>query len=561
MAVRDDLPGTLMGGLPVRFPISTRWNIDGRLTVVLALLVFYAVFAVPGAGAPLETAGWVGSNYTPAYACNQVQFWHDFRPEVVERELAAAKKYFGITSLRVYLHNINFDEESETFLANLEAFLVICQRHEIRPGFVFFDDCHRHEDILLDKPNEPVKGWHNGRWAACPQDRDRDPDNIEKFRPYVQEVIRPHRDDRRVLWWEIFNEPRRKEGGYSQRLRHAAYGWAKEVEPIQPVISCWDDNEATDIVDAHNYRADFAGWDRQADLKPDKGCVFTEAGARWYAPRPSNGEPCEVVHWLNSRKATEKCAPGVYLCWELMVGNSNCRWYWGTPEGTPEPTVPWCGLMWPDCTPVSLAEAEAIRSYVTGQTQALFFDDFQDSPLPKRPGWKTYGTASAGGSGVLKLSPGIKMTSGDSNWTDYVLEGAVMIQEGNGNAGLVFRVNDPRPGSDKFRGYYVGFDTEKLYLGKMNYGWQTLAAHDLSHLDCKVVPGVWNQIRVAAEGNRIRVWFNRMHPTADPDHGLRIDCTDKQDPIPAGAIGVRTHRVSAWFDNVITLPIERLPQP
>ena len=38
---------------------------------------------------------------------------------------------------------------------------------------------------------------------------------------------------------------------------------------------------------------------------------------------------------------------------------SNCRWYWGTAEGTAEPTVPWCGLMWPDATPVSLAEAEA----------------------------------------------------------------------------------------------------------------------------------------------------------------------------------------------------------
>jgi len=333
------------------------------------------------------------------------------------------------------------------------------------------------------------------------------------------------------------------------------------VEPIQPVISCWDDNEATDIVDAHNYRADFAGWNRQADLNPDKGCVFTEAGARWYAPRPSNGEPCEVVHWLHSRKAAEKYVPGVYLCWELLVGNSNCRWYWGTPEDTPEPTVPWCGLMWPDCTPVSLAEAEAIRSYVTGQTQALFFDDFQDSPLPERPGWKTYGTASAGGSGVLKLSPGIKMIAGDSNWTDYVLEGTVMLREGGGNAGLVFRVNDPRPGNDQVRGYYVGFDTEKLYLGKMNFGWQTLVEHDLSHLDCQVVPGVWNQIRVAAEGNRIRVWFNRMHPSADPDRGLRIDCTDKQDPISTGAIGVRTHRVSAWFDNVIALPIERLPQP
>ena len=51
-----------------------------------------------------------------------------------------------------------------------------------------------------------------------------------------------------------------------------------------------------------------------------------------------------------------------------MVGNSNCRWHWrdsghtrGAPD--PEPEIPWCGLMWPDCTPVSLAEAEAIRRY------------------------------------------------------------------------------------------------------------------------------------------------------------------------------------------------------
>ena len=50
-----------------------------------------------------------------------------------------------------------------------------------------------------------------------------------------------------------------------------------------------------------------------------------------------------------------------------MVGNSNCRWYWGTQHGTPEQTIPWCGLMWPDATPVSLAEAEAIRHHVTGE--------------------------------------------------------------------------------------------------------------------------------------------------------------------------------------------------
>jgi hypothetical protein len=36
------------------------------------------------------TGGLVGSDYTPAYAVNQVQLWHDFRADVIEKELAAA---------------------------------------------------------------------------------------------------------------------------------------------------------------------------------------------------------------------------------------------------------------------------------------------------------------------------------------------------------------------------------------------------------------------------------------------------------------------------------------
>ena len=223
--------------------------------------------------------------------------------------------------------------------------------------------------------------------------------------------------------------------------------------------------------------------------------------------------------------------PGVYLCWELMVGNSNCRWYWGTAEGTPEPTVPWCGLMWPDATPVSLAEAEAIRRWTTGQSRALFFDDFQDAPPPSRPGWTAYG-GSASGSRVLRLEADQKMIAGDAKWTDYVLEATVMLHGEQGNAGLVFRANDPGPGTDQMRGYYVGFDTKTLYLGKMENNWQPLATYDLSKLDCRVVPGVWNQIRVAVEGPRIRVWFNRMHPSADKDAGLRIDSRRFRRPDP-----------------------------
>jgi hypothetical protein len=109
-------------------------------------------------------------------------------------------------------------------------------------------------------------------------------------------------------------------------------------------------------------------------------------------------------------------------------------------------------------------------------------------------------------------------------------------------------------------GYYVGFDTRRLHLGKMRNNWQPLAEFDLSQLDCQIVPWAWNQIRVALRGNRIRVWFDRMHPSADVDRGLRIDYTDRQGPILSGNVGVRTYHTSAWFDNLVVLPIELLPE-
>ena len=87
--------------------------------------------AVAAAKPPFQTATWIGSNYTPAYAANQVQMWHEFKPEVIERELTAAVKYFGINTLRVYLHNIVDDTEKEVFLERIELFLKICDRPAI----------------------------------------------------------------------------------------------------------------------------------------------------------------------------------------------------------------------------------------------------------------------------------------------------------------------------------------------------------------------------------------------------------------------------------------------
>ncbi len=511
------------------------------------------------AGPPYDTSKWVGANYTPAYAANQVQMWHEFKPEVIERELQAAQRHLGLTSLRVYLHNLVYDAEKELFLARIEEFLQICHRHGLRPGFTFFDDCWNHTNVTLQTA-PPVDGRHNGRWAAL-QDAERQDANLPKFQNYVQDVIRAHRDDPRVLWWETYNEPNLRDR-FTIKLREAAYGWAKAMEPRQPVIACWDDHPFTDLVNAHNYENDFAeSWNRQADLNPRKGTVFTEAGARWYGRRPrSNASPIEVIHWLRSRQAAGKTVPGVYLCWELMVGNSNCRWYWGTPDGAPEPAIPWCGLLWADGSPVSYAEAEAIRQYTTGEARALLFEDFQNLPeaTPKEPpGWTRYGGPRAGsGSRCLALDGQAKVVKGETAWDDYLLEAAVMLKETNGNAGLILRVNEPGPGPDQLRGYYVGFDAATLYLGRMNHDWRPLATADLSRCPSRVEANVWHRLRVAAQGNRLRIWFDPLHD----DHRPLLDFRDEIAPVLKGAIGLRVHDTTAWFDDVAVLPLKVLDE-
>jgi len=547
-----------------------------RAIPLLTLVMLICAYATAESGYKQNpnppTDGLVGSNYTPAYAVNQVQFWHDFRSDDVEKELAAAKKYFGISTLRVYLHNINFDEDRDNFMANIERFLKICDKYDIKPGFVFFDGCHRHEGIFLDKPTDPLPGYHNSRWARCPQDRDIDADNLEKFKPFVQEIIRPYRKDKRILFWEIHNEPPPGDE-YRDKLKRAGYGWAKELNPIHPILNCenkggWGDCEASDIVDSHVYNNAWGCWYGFAKQNPGKGTVFTEAGARWKATRRIHGGPTDIVSWLEKRRQQKMSTPGVYLCWELMVGNSNCRWHWvdrgfekGKPD--PEPEIPWCGLLWPDATPVSLAEAAAVKRYVTGKSDAMLLEYFETG----RDGWTLYGNQNMGSNHGLYVGHGEKAVAGDAAWKDYVVEGKTLPwihwlkgkrpdysnEAGEIGAWLLFRVNEPGQEFHAMRAYGVSHDSKVLTLAKFEAGKQkVLASYDITKLATKSRLNEWSLIRVEAVGPRMRVWFNRTH--GDKDKGLRIDYTDKDNPILSGAIGVASWKTTALFDDIVVLP-------
>ncbi|MFT5129007.1 MAG: hypothetical protein ACI8W8_002627 [Rhodothermales bacterium] len=553
--------------------------------LILVLLMTVGVAAGDGyvRNATPPTDGRVGSNYTPAYASSPIQFWHDFRPEVVEKELAAAEKNFGLNMLRVYINTTNYFAEKDVLFRNLETFIGIADKAGLRPGFVFFSGDHRADNpVYLDGPYAPRPGHHNGRWPSSPQehewDKD-DPDNVDRFKPYVQDVIAKYKDDQRVLFWEIHNEPPH-DNKRRDKLKRAAYAWAKELEPIQPVLNCefkggWGDSEVTDIVSSHVYHCAWGLWNTFADvgLKEGnfKGTMFTEAGARWKATRRNHGGPTDVMFWLDAHRRTQnKPIPGVMLTWELNVSNSNTRWHWidngyqrGEPD--PEPEIPWCGLQWSNGDPVSLAEAAIVRKHANGKWDALFYDDFQRGGSK----WKLYGMKHTHWRHGIYMLHGTKAVAGDPTWTDYVVEGRALFKrkwllrdekrkdystvEGDPAAGLLLRVNDAGEAYDDLRASSVTHDGKALILGKFNKGsWKELSRFDLAANAIQARQMEWSMIRVEAVGPRIRVHFNRYH--GDPDKGWRIDYTDRDDPILSGAIGVSSFKTDAMFDDVVVLP-------
>src|SRR6266513_6325252 len=88
-----------------------------------------------------DSTGWlVGSNFAPSTAINQLEMWQadTFDPQTIDRELGWAES-LGMNTMRVFLHNLLWEQDAHGFLNRLDQFLAIAERHHIRPMFVLFD--------------------------------------------------------------------------------------------------------------------------------------------------------------------------------------------------------------------------------------------------------------------------------------------------------------------------------------------------------------------------------------------------------------------------------------
>lgn len=217
-----------------------------------------------------ENHGWlVGCNYIPSTAINQLEMWQQdtYDAFTIERELRWAKE-LGFNTIRVFLHHLLWEQDGNGFLARLNNFLSIADRHDIKTMFVLFDAVWDPYPKLGKQP-EPKPGVHNSGWVQSPGADILKNQNYDQLQNYIEGVIGHFKNDDRVLAWDLFNEPdNMNQASYndvdygiekaelSLELLKRTISWSREIDPDQPLTAApwqYDWGEKDKLTPLDNY--------------------------------------------------------------------------------------------------------------------------------------------------------------------------------------------------------------------------------------------------------------------------------------------------------------------
>lgn len=192
----------------------------------------------------------LGANYNNRDAVNQLEMWQaeTFDPAQIDEELGWAAN-IGMNSMRVYLHNLVWEQDSTGLYDRMEQYLAIADGHGMSTTFVLFDAVWDPVADLGEQP-EPRARIHNSGWVQSPPARQLM--NGDRYYPqgkgYVQGVLRRFRNDDRIYMWDLYNEPDndnfgkfpnepRNKADFVYPLLVSTFRWARSVDPGQPLTA------------------------------------------------------------------------------------------------------------------------------------------------------------------------------------------------------------------------------------------------------------------------------------------------------------------------------------
>ncbi|MDQ7948395.1 MAG: glycoside hydrolase family 2 TIM barrel-domain containing protein [Pedobacter sp.] len=311
-----------------------------------------------------------GANFQPSSAINQLEMFQaaTFDPQTIDRELGWAEE-LGMNVMRVYLHHVAWTSDREGFKKRLDSYLDISQKHGIKTILVFFDDCWN-DEYHAGKQPEPKPGVHNSGWVRDPGTAIRNnPDSLKVLENYVKDILQTHKNDKRILMWDLYNEPGNSQYfEESMPLLKSVFTWARAINPSQPLTSgVWNwgpkfnnlnafQLENSDVITYHHYTYIDAHEKKIAELrKYGRPLICTEYMAR------KNGSLFQTIMPMLKRENVGA------LNWGFVSGKTNTIFAWDTPIASGKAPELWFhDIFRKDGTPFSEDEIRTIKS-LTGK--------------------------------------------------------------------------------------------------------------------------------------------------------------------------------------------------
>ncbi len=223
---------------------------------------------------------WIrGCNFMPSDCANRIDMWQEYGFEehfsTADRELSWAEE-LGFNSMRIILEFDVWDMEHDAFMAHLERYLDLLDRHGMNAMLVLGNDCSVPKAFWKRATmgeQHYDNGYHGGK-KVSPHGALGElsyhtidvPELRERYDGFVREIITKYARDERVLVWNLWNEPGNNRGDLSLSYLEHVFEIAREIDPVQPLCAdCFCDfysegsvigeraYELSDIISYHNY--------------------------------------------------------------------------------------------------------------------------------------------------------------------------------------------------------------------------------------------------------------------------------------------------------------------
>ena len=379
---------------------------------------------------------WVGANFTPSTASNQLEMWQaaTFDPARIELELGWAER-LGMNTMRVFLHDLAYEQDPAGFKSRVDRFLTIAARHHIKPMLVLFDSCwDPHPEIGPQRA--PAPGVHNSCWVQSPHiDALMDETQHGRLETYVKDILTTFSKDTRILAWDVYNEPDnvnhhtyndpKQKWKYVEMLLEKTFAWAREVGPSQPLTSgIWngDWQEHGHLNKVEQMQVDHADFITFHSYLPPEGFARQVAQLKRYQ------RPVVCTEYLARENGST--VQGILGVAEKHQVGTFC---WGFVDGKTQTRCPW--QSWGDHVSMGQLAAAPENGASTATGERLWFHDLlhadgtayqpAETHCIKRltahqPGWpdQPKATPSWAGQWSSKIAPQaiVPATAADTNW-------------------------------------------------------------------------------------------------------------------------------------------------